>query len=449
MNTPNMRQPSGPECARYALLLPQFRQGTLDTAEDIALRAHLPTCAYCQAQLATYDRLDGALRTYIDHFTPTAPAADDLVRAVVAHVPLASPAATNENHHRPLRVRQKDDMMFDQPDFTDEETKLPGSETWPPRSQRPSRRHPVLATIAALVLIGLAATLFTVFARSNNGPANGGPGTPTTTAQATVTMTPGPNATSTPLPVNGAVNSGHPCMMNAEGQIGNTQFGDLKVSSISLTNLAYPSQALPATLDRSKPYQLPANLSGSSLVNPTLSEPGGFGFMICNTSSTASHTLEGITVQIASFTSYSGPLNTWISCDGTYQRPQGVQEAGCGGGSSPGDEHLQATFEPGATTGAVAGVSATGIGVPSLPVSLGPGQGLYFTLAMTPPTVPGTYKFAFALSYDKVTNAPLSTSQPIILDSAAVKWTGQNCTKPALLSQIPPDDTQNRYVCAP
>ncbi len=34
MNTFNMRHPSGPECARYAELLPQFRQGTLTRAEE-------------------------------------------------------------------------------------------------------------------------------------------------------------------------------------------------------------------------------------------------------------------------------------------------------------------------------------------------------------------------------------------------------------------------------
>jgi hypothetical protein len=30
-----------------------------------------------------------------------------------------------------------------------------------------------------------------------------------------------------------------------------------------------------------------------------------------------------------------------------------------------------------------------------------------------------------------------------------VKWTGQNCTRPELLSQIPTSDTTNKYVCAP
>ena len=64
MNTFNMSHPSGPECARFAEQLPQFRQGTLTRAEDASLRAHLAICGYCQAQLAAYDRLDAALYTY-------------------------------------------------------------------------------------------------------------------------------------------------------------------------------------------------------------------------------------------------------------------------------------------------------------------------------------------------------------------------------------------------
>ncbi len=99
MNTSNMRYPSGPECARYRSLLPQFRQGTLSPADERNLRAHLATCAYCRAQLATYDRLDAALRTSLDRYTPTTPSAADLVRIAVARVSPASSAAMD--HHRP------------------------------------------------------------------------------------------------------------------------------------------------------------------------------------------------------------------------------------------------------------------------------------------------------------------------------------------------------------
>lgn len=87
--------------------------------------------------------------------------------------------------------------------------------------------------------------------------------------------------------------------------------------------------------------------------------------------------------------------------------------------------------------------------VPPLPVQLGPGQMLSVALQVTPPTAPGMYTFAFALSYDNLTAAPISTMQPTLYDSAAVQWNGQNCTAPALVAQIPTSDTQNRYICAP
>ncbi|HEX5441409.1 MAG TPA: zf-HC2 domain-containing protein, partial [Ktedonobacterales bacterium] len=113
MNTSNMR---GPECPRYDELLPQFRQGTLTHAEDASLRAHLATCAYCQAQLAAYDRLDAALYAYIGRFARTAPAADDLVRLAVARVPAPPPARMN--HHQPQTSweSRRDHAMFYDPD---------------------------------------------------------------------------------------------------------------------------------------------------------------------------------------------------------------------------------------------------------------------------------------------------------------------------------------------
>lgn len=60
--------------------------------------------------------------------------------------------------------------------------------------------------------------------------------------------------------------------------------------------------------------------------------------------------------------------------------------------------------------------------VPPLPVQLGPGQMLSVALQVTPPTAPGmyTFAFAFALSYDNLTAAPISTMQPTLYDSAAV-----------------------------
>ena len=61
------------------------------------------------------------------------------------------------------------------------------------------------------------------------------------------------------------------------------------------------------------------------------------------------------------------------------------------------------------------------------------------------------YSFAFGLSYDKIASAPISIMQPTLFDSATFVWNGDNCAKPALLSQIPPAVTTppTNYVCAP
>src|SRR5690349_11075102 len=69
-----------------------------------------------------------------------------------------------------------------------------------------------------------------------------------------------PTATTQPTPIatHGAITSGHPCESDASGQVSYVQIGDLKVSQVHFT-LAYPSLELPATLDGSKPYKLPAN----------------------------------------------------------------------------------------------------------------------------------------------------------------------------------------------
>jgi outer membrane protein assembly factor BamB len=55
---------SGPQCAAFAPLLPVLAD-TLDVEEQIALQNHLQTCAHCRAQVASYKRLDDALRLHL------------------------------------------------------------------------------------------------------------------------------------------------------------------------------------------------------------------------------------------------------------------------------------------------------------------------------------------------------------------------------------------------
>jgi hypothetical protein len=237
------------------------------------------------------------------------------------------------------------------------------------------------------------------------------------------------------------------------------QLGDLKVSQVHFI-LAYPSLQLPSNLDGSKPYQLSANAYDPPKlpVNPNVGTGAGYGFTVCNTSSTASHVIAGVTTSISAFQPYVGQLNVWQFCDSVYARPDGIGGGGCGGANIF-DESLQATFAANAITGAQVTATLVSTGNTSegsgsdtapLPISLGPGQMLVFSMGITPPIAAGTYSFAFGLTYDSVTAAPISTMQPTIFDTLAEKWNGQNCTTPTLLSQIPTTVTNpvTNYVCA-
>ena len=147
--------------------------------------------------------------------------------------------------------------MFNYPDeSTYEMPTLPRSDRRPPRHTPNTRTRPVLATIAALLIIGLAATLFAVFGRPSSGPAHNG--APTATTLPTATMQPTPTPEPTQNPTIGVVNSSHPCSTNSSGQTSYVQIGDLKVRQVGFAN-AYPANELPANLDQAKPYQLPNN----------------------------------------------------------------------------------------------------------------------------------------------------------------------------------------------
>ena len=344
MNTSNMRHPSGPECARYRSLLPQFRQGTLSPADERNLRAHLATCAYCRAQLATYDRLDAALRISLDRYTPTTPSADDLVRIAVARVSSAALAAMNHHQSRTPGVRQRENAMFDPRDAIYDTPTMPQTAYRPPRN---TRTRPVLATIAALALIGLAAALFAMFARPSTSPAQNS--TPTAALQPTATIQ--PTLAPTQANTQNGIYSGHPCSTDTSGQTSYVRIGDLQVSQVSFVSLPIPPMSFPPISIHQSPIncQIIYRNSPNPPVNPTARS--GYSLTICNTSGATDHVLRGLTVRIATFSAYNGPLNTYMFCDTYYQRPSGVGGHGCGGGMYI-DEQLQASFAADATTGA-------------------------------------------------------------------------------------------------
>jgi hypothetical protein len=261
--------------------------------------------------------------------------------------------------------------------------------------------------------------------------------------QPTATVQPTPNETP------GVVDSGHPCTTDTSGQTQYVQIGDLQVSTVRFS-LAYPANELASTLDATKPARLADNLPNppNPPVNPATANGFGYGFTICNTSRSHSHVLRSITSRIAAFSAYNGTLNTYMFCDTFYQRPNGVAGGGCGGGITF-DESLQAVFAANATPGArVNDTQIAAPNAPPLPVILGPGQMLDFSVGVTPPTTPGLYSITVGVSYDLTTAATISTVQPTLFDSAAVKWNGDNCNTPAMLSQIPANST-GKYVCAP
>lgn len=85
------------------------------------------------------------------------------------------------------------------------------------------------------------------------------------------------------------------------------------------------------------PYQLndaagDGNFTQTIPVNPAIQQVGaGYGFFLCNTSASASHVVSTFLARIVSFTPYTGQLNAWQPCDGSYSRTRGVVKPECGG----------------------------------------------------------------------------------------------------------------------
>lgn len=272
-------------------------------------------------------------------------------------------------------------------------------------------------------------------------------GGPSSTPQATAT----PTQPSVPSPII----TSDPC--EASGSNGSTsgayvKIGDLLVSQVALVGTSYPSKMLPDDTAQ-KPLQLPDgqnlqnNFPSSPPTNPYVDEKqdGGYDFVVCNTSAAQSHVIQGVTVAIASFTAYTGQLNSWQFCDGFYTRAHGVFSGGCGG-YFPYDEGLHAGFAP--TDGPGASVSATqtssgngaepsGTSVTPLPATLAPGKELVFLVGATLPSAPGRYGLLFSLTADNQPAAPISITTPALFAPVAHKWTGPACDTSAMLAQIP------------
>lgn len=293
-----------------------------------------------------------------------------------------------------------------------------------------------------------------------------GCGSPTKTPiggrQTSLTTTPTGAATLGPTPLPTApLYQQAACTQTIRYNLGTfTQVDGVIVSPVGL-GLDNPNEQVP---DRtpSKPIQIPTNgtnnpFPDSPAVNPRMGEGvAGIIFLVCGGSDTATHTLQSVRVSIASFTPYTGQLNTWQPCDGVYTKRNGYSPAGCGADAFY-DELLHATFS--STDGAGATVTAVQTGTSSvpqaggktispLPVTLASGSGVTIDVGITVPTAPGTYTFAFSLVVDGAAPVTFGKTDPLLFAPVARSWSGQGCTTPAMQALIPASAGQDdQFIC--
>lgn len=156
----------GPDCATIAPLLPLLDSSDLSAEEAIRARAHLETCAWCKREHAAHVIVDAALR-----------------RQYGEPPERALPFLTMESFVNTSDTRDRRGQLA---------TTYPPSDTartvpdYPRRG--PGRLTGIAAVAAALLLVGLAATLFALFSPTSHGPARNS--TPTATAIAHQPLTP-------------------------------------------------------------------------------------------------------------------------------------------------------------------------------------------------------------------------------------------------------------------
>lgn len=244
---------------------------------------------------------------------------------------------------------------------------------------------------------------------------------------------------------------------------GVVSLGDLLVSGPGFTNVANPARKLPdgtplAPFKLASGDALNTQLPLDPAVSPNMTTgSGGYWLSVCNSSPTTTHVVQGVSVQIESATPYSGELDAWNFCDGSYNAAtKQAGQAGCGGGFCA-NETLKATFDT-TTAGANASVTSAGsdkdfaggcgpVVFGPLPVSLKPHQSIFINIGVALPSTPATYTFAFGVAQDSAAPSYLFASRPTLLAPITHKWTGTACASPAMQSQIPPASSPTYYIC--
>ncbi len=137
-------------CAQCHDALPGYVAGTLPDAAHLAVATHVAHCADCQGELAQWQRV-ADLAHRADARVPASSAAAATWAAIQAQLPSASPPVTGATI-----------MDFEQHDNTIDLTATPATAPARHEPPPPRRRTPLFASVAAVLLVALAATIFAV-----------------------------------------------------------------------------------------------------------------------------------------------------------------------------------------------------------------------------------------------------------------------------------------------
>jgi hypothetical protein len=141
-------------CASCRELLPWYVAETLTPADRTAVEAHLAGCADCQREVAFWRAVGETLEAVTPEPSVSLPEAESwrAIQRKIALAPILPLAARNHaKKERPL--------------MSERELNLPPAEPAPIKSSSSgsAQRWPYVALVAAVIIIGLAATIFGVF----------------------------------------------------------------------------------------------------------------------------------------------------------------------------------------------------------------------------------------------------------------------------------------------
>jgi hypothetical protein len=173
---------------------------------------------------------------------------------------------------------------------------------------------------------------------------------------------------------------------------------------------------------------------------------------VCNTSTTKVHVIESVSVRLSAFRPYSGSLNIWDPCAGTYTRPAGFVALECGETAATYDEYVRASFAPNAQVSAIVPArlaDPTSFGaLGPLPATLPAGQSMTIGVFVTAPATAGVYTFAAGIKADTA-SLPFTVGQTMLLAPSAHHWTGQACLSPSMQAAIPANPPAETYYICP